>query len=171
MAMLKILNYPDPRLRLKAQKVTDVDDVRIQGIINDMLETLQNTENCGGLAATQLDIIDPPYMTVLYLLPHQDQPTCLINPEIIAMEGEVFEPEGCMSIYPDEIHCAIKRPAKVKAKAWDSYCQAIEINAEGYIAKCIQHEIDHLNGMLYIDRLSPLKRQLVEKKIHKLLKT
>jgi peptide deformylase len=171
MALLKILNYPDPRLYTKAQKVDNVNDPFIQNIINDMLETLLNTERCGGLAATQLDIKNPPYITVIYLPADEKRPVCLVNPEILSMEGEVQEQEGCMSVYPNDIQCTVKRPVKVKARAFDRYGQTIELEVEGYEAKLIQHEIDHLNGKLYIDRLSPFKRQLVDKKIRKLLKS
>ncbi|MGB6976629.1 MAG: peptide deformylase [Gammaproteobacteria bacterium] len=171
MAILKILNYPNPRLYTKAQKVSNIDDARIQGIIDDMLETLVNTNHCGGLAATQLDIKNPPYITVVYLFSDKKEPVCLVNPEILTMTGEVREPEGCMSIYPEDIQCIVKRPTQVKAKALDRHGQNMEFEVEGYEAKLIQHEIDHLNGMLYIDYLSPLKRQLVDKKIHKLLKS
>jgi peptide deformylase len=170
MAILQILNYPNPRLHTKAEKVTNIDDPRIQRIIDDMLETLLHTKNCGGLAATQLDIKNPPYITVVYLNSDKDHPVCLVNPEILETEGEISEAEGCMSIYPEDIHSAIKRPLKVKAKALDRYGKTMDLHVEGYEAKLIPHEIDHLNGKLYLDHLSPLKRERIDKKICKLLK-
>ncbi len=170
MAIIPILQYPDPRLQTKTKPVKNVNDPRLQKIIDDMFETLYATENCAGLAATQLAIKNPPRVTVIDVSVDKTEPLCLINPEIISAEGEVQKPEGCMSVYPDEIHAELKRAAKVKARALDRTGKVIEIEATGVLAKCIQHEIDHLNGMVYIDRLSRLKRQLIDKKIKKVIK-
>lgn len=168
MAMIKILQYPDPHLRIKTKPVTDVKDPRLQKIIDDMLETLYKTENCAGLAATQLDIPEPvPRITVIDVSDRKNQPLVLINPEIIATEGEHSEMEGCMSVYPDEIHGIVTRGAKVKVKALDRNGKAFEIEGTGIMAKCLQHEIDHLDGIVYIYRLSALKRERIEKKIKK----
>jgi peptide deformylase len=167
MAMIEILQYPDPRLRKKAKTVVDVKDAKLQKIIDDMFETLYKTPNCAGLAATQLAIADPYRVTVIDVSPDKNQPLCLINPEIIAAEGEVVQLEGCMSVYPDEIHGQVTRAEKIKARALDREGKPLEIEATELLAKCIQHEIDHLNGKLYIDHLSPLKKQMIDKKIAK----
>lgn len=170
MAIIAILQYPDPRLRTKTTSVKDVNDPRLQQIIDDMFETLYATENCAGLASTQLDIINPPRVTVIDVSVDKSQPLCLINPEIISATDEVQKPEGCMSVYPDEIHAELRRAGRVTARALDRTGKVIEIEATEILAKCIQHEIDHLNGMVYIDRLSRLKRQLIDKKIKKVIK-
>ncbi len=172
MSILKILQYPDLRLRCKGHKVTDVKSAKIKKIIKNMLETLANTENCAALAATQLDIEQPPCITVIN--PPTDDADysvlCLINPQIIAQESSNKAEEGCMSIFPEDIRAEIKRANKIKVKALDVHGNHIEFEAEGYIARCIQHECDHLNGILYIDHLSKLKRSLLEKKMLKLRK-
>lgn len=170
MTKIAILEYPNPRLHKKAKTVTNFDDPALQKTIDDMFETLYDTDNCAGLAATQLDIADPYRITVIDVSMEKNQPYCLINPEIMSLEGEKTEWEACMSVYPGEIHAQRTRAAKIKAKAWDRHGQIMEIEAEGILAKCIQHEIDHLNGKLYIDGLSPLKKQIVEKRINKLLR-
>lgn len=170
MSVLAILQYPDPRLAKKAKTVTNVSDPSLQKTIDDMFETLYATENCAGLAATQLDIADPYRVTVIDVSMDKNQPYCLINPEIIESEGEAIEWEACMSVFPGEIHAQRKRAARVKAKALDRTGKEITLEAEGILAKCIQHEIDHLNGKLYIDGLSPLKRQMLDKRIKKLLR-
>lgn len=168
MAILEILQYPDKRLHKKAKVVQDVNDPKIQKTIDDMFETLYHTANCAGLAATQLDIADPYQITVIDVSEDKTEPLCLINPEIISSEGEATQWEGCMSVNPGEIYSQVTRAAKVKARALDRNGKVIEIEAEGLLAKCIQHEIDHLHGKLYIQHLSPLKRNLIDKKIKKM---
>lgn len=170
MSVISILQYPDPRLRKKAKTVVDFKDKHLQKTIDDMFETLYHTENCAGLAATQLDIADPYRVTVIDVSMEKNQPLCLINAEVVSHEGEITQWEGCMSVSPDDVHGKVTRPSKIKARAFDRHGKIIEIEAEGLLAKCIQHEIDHLNGGLYIDRLSPLKRLLVDNKINKLRK-
>ena len=170
MAIIAILQYPDKRLAKKAKTVENVKDPQLQKTIDDMFETLYNTPNCAGLAATQLDIKDPYRITVIDVSIDKMEPLCLINPEIIAREGENTQWEGCMSVYPDEIHGQVSRAAQVTARALNRKGEVIEITAEGLLAKCIQHEIDHLNGKLYIEHLSPLKRQLIDKKVAKMLR-
>lgn len=169
MAILKILQYPDKRLQRVAQPVIEVNE-QVQKIVDDMLETHYNAENCAALAATQLDMPDPPRITVIDFSENKDQPLCLINPEIIAREGEQYEIEGCMSVMPKFIHERVKRANKIKVRALDRTGQSIEFAAEGFMAKCIQHEVDHLNGKLYIDHLSQLKRDRVKSKLNKLKK-
>jgi peptide deformylase len=165
MAIIPILQYPDPRLHQKARQVSDPLAQDIQKIIADMLETLAHTEQCAALAATQLDIPNPPAITVINPIGAITEPLCLINPEIVTSEGEQAEPEGCMSVYPQEVYAIVKRAQKIKLKALDRNGQPLEITAEDFLAKCFQHEIDHLNGILFVDRLSSLKRQRLEKKI------
>lgn len=166
MTILKILSYPDPRLKTVAKRV-EVFDERIKTIIDDMFETHYAAENCAALAATQLDIVDPPAITVIDFSPEKNQPLCLVNAEIIEQEGEHTELEGCMSVYPDAIHDKVTRAEKIKVRALDRHGQPLEFEADGFMAKCIQHELDHLNGKIFLDHLSPLKRQLIDKKITK----
>lgn len=168
MAMLGILQYPDKRLNKKAKTVTNVRDDELQKTIDDMFETLYNTANCAGLAATQLDIKDPYRVTVIDVSADKTEPLCLINPEILEIEGENLQWEACMSVSPEEIHGKVTRATKVKVRALNREGEEIEIEAEGLLAKCIQHEVDHLSGKLYIEHLSLLKRQLIDKKIAKL---
>jgi len=169
MTILKILQYPDPRLAKKARRVTNLD-AAVQKIIDDMFETHYNTENCAALAATQLDLADPPHITVIDFSATKDQPLCLINGEVIERKGEQFELEGCMSVMPNYIHERVKRAAEIVVRALDRNGQVITFSAEGYMAKCIQHELDHLDGKLYIDHLSALKRDRIRNKIKKIRK-
>lgn len=168
MAILAILQYPNKRLHKKAKVVKDFNDPKLQKVIDDMFETLYNTANCAGLAATQLDIADPYQITVIDVSNDKSEPLCLINPEIIASEGEVTQWEACMSVSPGDVYSQVSRAAKVRARAFDRKGKVIEIDAEGLLAKCIQHEIDHLHGKLYIQHLSLLKRQVIDKRIMKL---
>lgn len=170
MAILKILQYPNPRLRTIAKKVEKFDD-RIKSIIDDMFETHYNAQNCAALAATQLDIADPPSITVIDFSQEKNQPLCLVNPEIIEREGEREEEEGCMSVgIGSHIYEAVTRADKIKVRALDRNGNPIEFEADGFLAKCIQHELDHLQGKLYIDRISRMKRRRIEKKLEKLEK-
>lgn len=168
MAMIEILQYPDKRLSKIAKTVTNVNDPELQKTISDMFETLYNTPNCAGLAATQLDIADPYRVTVIDVTDSKSKPLCLINPEIIAHEGEVTQWEACMSVFPESVHAQVTRSQKITARALDREGNVIEIQADGILAKCIQHEIDHLNGKLYLHHLSHLKQQMIDKKIAKL---
>jgi peptide deformylase len=161
MPTFKILQYPDPRLKRKAHHVTQIDD-RIRNIINDMFETHYKSENCAALAATQLDMTDPPHITVIDFSEDKNQPLCLINGEIIVREGETYEGEGCMSIVG--IYDKVKRASKITVRAMDQEGNTREFAAEGFMAKCIQHELDHLNGTIFIDHLSKLKRGRIDKK-------
>lgn len=169
MAILEILQYPDPRLRIKAAQVENIKDSAIQKIINDMFETLYHTPHCAGLSATQLNVENPKCITVIDESSDNEQPICLVNPVIVHSEGESEYSEGCMSVYPDYIHAKIKRPDKITFKALDRDGNSLEIAAQGYFSRCVQHEIDHLNGILFIDHLSSLKRKMIEKKIKKIL--
>ncbi len=166
MTILKILQYPDPDLQRKGVYVQDVSDPVIQKIIADMFETHYHAENCAALAATQLGIPNAPHITVIDFSQEKNQPLCLINGEIIAREGEIQEPEACMSI--QGIYEKVIRSTKITVRALDRHGNTLEFTAEGFMAKCVQHELDHLNGQLFIDRLSPLKRSRVDKKFEKI---
>ena len=167
MSTIPLLQYPNPRLRNKAKPVSSVHAPEIQKIIYDMLETLAQAENCAALAATQLDLLNPPAITVINNPDPNSSlaPLCLINPQIVEASGECTDVEGCMSVYPDQIKGKVKRAQKIKVKALNQKGQLLEIEAEDFLARCLQHEIDHLQGIIYLDHLSPLKRKLVEKKI------
>jgi peptide deformylase len=134
------------------------------------LETLHNTESCAGLAATQLDIDEPPRIAILSPTDSLNEHLCLINPKIIETSGHINELEGCMSVYAKDIAVNIERAQHVKMQALDRYGKSFEIDAHDFLAKLIQHEIDHLEGITIIDRLSPLKRDMIKKKIAKLLR-
>ncbi|HEY5702482.1 MAG TPA: peptide deformylase [Gammaproteobacteria bacterium] len=161
MALLNVLHFPNPRLRLKAKPVETVDDT-INTLAKDMLDTMY-AEGGIGLAATQVDV--QKRVIVIDLSEHRDDPMCLINPEIIELEGTEQMQEGCLSVpgYYD----LVERAEKIRFRYLDLEGQAVEANAEGLLAVCIQHEIDHLNGKLFIDYLSPLKQQRLRKKLEK----
>lgn len=161
MALLNVLHFPNPRLRLKAKPVETVDDT-IKTLAKDMLDTMY-AEGGIGLAATQVDV--QKRVIVIDLSEHRDDPMCLINPEIIELEGTEQMQEGCLSVpgYYD----LVERAEKIRFRYLDLEGQAVEAKAEGLLAVCIQHEIDHLNGKLFIDYLSPLKQQRLRKKLEK----
>lgn len=166
MAIIRILQYPDPRLNTKAERV-EVFDAALHQVIDDMFETHYNTENCAALAATQLDFKHPKAITVIDFSPNKDQPLCLVNPEVVWRSEELLdEAEGCMSV-PGGIYETVGRSLKIKVKAQDRHGKFFEMDVEGFMAKCMQHEIDHLNGKIFIDYLSRLKRQRVDKRIAK----
>jgi peptide deformylase len=171
MSLLKIIQYPDLRLRRKAEKVIDFSDSRLQAIINDMLQTLAQATDCAALAATQLDIDLPPSLTVINNLEGLfSEPTCLINPVIEEMSGTDLSAEGCMSVFPQSITAPVERAASVKVVAQDRSGKQFTIEAKGFLARCLQHEVDHLNGIIYLDHLSALRRGMLKKKIEKLSK-
>ena len=165
MSSIRILQYPDPLLKRKAVPVEDVKSPRIQSIVADMFETLYASENCAALAATQLDIPDAPDITVIDISEKKDQPMCLINATILHKEGTTKTPEGCMSV--PFIYEKAERAEKIQVKALDQDGNVLDFHADGFLAKCIQHELDHLQGTLFIDQLSKLKRNRVEKRIEK----
>lgn len=169
MTILKILDYPDPRLKTIAPTVEDVQDATIQKMIDDMLETLEKTPYCGGLATTQLDIKHPKRIFVFYdSNESQLNATVAINPEIIATEGKQREHEGCMSVYCDHIRVKVERPLRCTIRTLDRQGKTLEMEREHYLASLFCHEIDHLNGKICIDHLQPLKRKLIDKKISKI---
>lgn len=172
MSILEILQYPDLRLRRKGYLVSDVKSTKIQKIIADMVETLNHTENCAGLAATQLNIDEPPNITVINSPDKNHGPNnvlCLINLQIIKKEGNVIDHEGCMSILAHEsVYYKVKRAERVWVSALNQDGNKVEFEAADHLARCLQHEHDHLQGILYIDHLSKLNRSRIEKKIAKL---
>lgn len=170
MAILAILQYPDKRLRRVSVPV-EVFDQSVQQTIDDMFETHYATPNCAALAATQLDTVIPWRITVIDASVTGSTPLCLVNPQIVAREGEQYEYEGCMSVYPDFIHDRVKRSEKIRVKAQDRDGKPLEFEATGYFAKCIQHELDHLDGRVFIDHLHTFKQAKVNRKIKLYLRT
>ncbi len=171
MSKIRILQFPDARLRSIAKKVTDFTDPILQRTIDDMFETHYAAQNCAALAATQLDLVNPPHVTVIDFSETKNQPLCLVNGQVIAHEGTHTEEEGCMSVGCDinaGVYDKVTRAAKIKVLAYDRHGKRLEFEADGFMAKCIQHELDHLNGKLFIDHLSKLKRLRIEKKLTKL---
>lgn len=161
MAIHKILYLPDPRLR-KVSTPIDVIDDALQTLIDDMLETMYHARGAG-LAAPQIGVNKR--LSVVDVGREERQPLVLINPEIIAQEGEEIFQEGCLSV-PGGYE-TVKRAAWVKVRALNREGESFEVEGEGVLAECFQHEIDHLNGKLYIDLLSPLKRQRALDKLTK----
>lgn len=161
MALLEVLKYPDERLRTVARPVAKVDN-KIRSIVNDMLETMYE-ENGVGLAATQVDIHQR--IVVIDVSEEQNNPLVFINPEIVTEEGHKTHEEGCLSVPGN--YATIERADKVTVKALNEQGESFEINADELLAVCIQHEIDHLDGKLFVDYLSPLKRQRIRKKLEK----
>ncbi len=148
MTIVKIIQYPNPKLRRKGIKVTDFSEAT-QTIIDNMLETHYAATNCAALAATQLDLPNAPHITVIDFSEKKNQPLCLVNAEIISREGSIVETEGCMSVGGgSEIFSKVKRSERIKVIALDRYGKTIEFEAAGFMAKCIQHELDHLDGKL-----------------------
>jgi peptide deformylase len=164
MTILGILHYPDKRLRTVAKPVEKVDDT-IRKLVDDMFETMYNAPGIG-LAATQVNVHQQ--VIVIDISPEKNQPLCLINPEIIAEEGTESCDEGCLSV-PD-IYEVVQRSEKVTVKALDQNGDEYTLQADELLAVCIQHEIDHLKGKLFVDYLSPLKLQRVKKRLLKNLR-
>ncbi|QIQ20477.1 peptide deformylase [Zophobihabitans entericus] len=164
MAILPVLRFPDERLRKKAKPVEQVTP-EIQRIADDMIETMYAEEGIG-LAATQVDIHQR--IIVIDVSENRDHVYVIINPEVISKEGETGIEEGCLSI-PD-CRGFVPRAAKIKIKALDRNGEPYEIDADDLLAICIQHEMDHLEGKLFVDYLSPLKRERIQKKLEKMAK-
>jgi peptide deformylase len=173
MSVVKILQYPDVRLKRKAYPVNDFGPA-FQKVVDDMCDTYFNAKNCAALAATQLDIEPAPHVTVVDYPPVRDQGLlCLVNGKIVAGEGEQNEEEGCMSVGCDvdiSLHANVKRAEKITVIAQDRHGKKIELELTGYYAKCVQHELDHLEGKIFLDHLGPIKRERIEKKLLKELK-
>ena len=161
MAILDILHYPDKRLRTVAKPVQQVD-ASIKTLVDDMFETMYEAPGIG-LAATQVDVHQQ--VIVIDTSEEKDQPLCLINPEIISSEGTESCDEGCLSV-PD-IYETVERCEKVTIKALDQNGDEYTLQADELLAVCIQHEMDHLMGKLFVDYLSPLKLQRLKKRLLK----
>lgn len=161
MALLPILEFPDERLRTIAQPVEAVDD-EIRSILDNMLETMYEAPGIG-LAATQVNIHKR--MIVIDVSEEKNDPLYLINPEIIKLEGIEEMDEGCLSV--PGVYETVQRADKVTIKALGYDGKPFEMQADELLAVCIQHEIDHLDGKLFVDYLSPLKRNRIKKKLEK----
>ena len=162
MAILPILCYPDPRLHKVAKPVAQVDE-RIQTLVKDMLETMYDAQGIG-LAATQIDVHER--VIVIDVSEKRNEPMTLINPEILwASEEKQLGEEGCLSV--PGIYDGVERSIAVKVKALDERGNSREIDAEGMLAICIQHEMDHLLGKVFVEYLSPLKRNRIKTKLVK----
>ncbi len=164
MAIHKIIYLPDPRLRKISKKIEVIDD-KLQTLIDDMFETMYHAKGVG-LAAPQIGINIQ--LSVIDVIGDKTQQLVLINPEVIASEGQVDYQEGCLSV--PGVYDTVKRAETVTIRAQDRSGQFYEMTASGLLGECFQHEIDHLNGKLYIDLLSPLKRTMARKRLEKFLR-
>ena len=162
MSILTILEFPDERLRKKAAKVEVVDD-KIKRLADDMLETMYHAKGVG-LAATQVNVHQR--IVVMDVSEEKNKPLCFINPEIIAKTGVEESEEGCLSV-PGFFE-KVQRAGQITVKALDKDGKPFQLEAEDLLAVCIQHELDHLEGKLFVDYLSPLKRQRIKKKLEKI---
>ncbi len=168
MTIRVIRTYPDPVLRIKTARVEKIDN-SLNQLIQDMIETMHAAPGVG-LAANQVGV--SLQLAVIDLSSREEDQQrhplmVMINPEILSLDGTVVEEEGCLSI-PDYAE-KTKRASKVRVRAQDRTGRFIEIAAEGLLAKALQHEIDHLNGILFIDRLSPLKKSIFKRRFKKLV--
>ncbi len=164
MSILTVLEFPDKRLRTKAKEVTVFDGV-ITTLVDDMLETMYEFKGVG-LAATQINVHQR--VIVIDVSEEKDAPLCLINPEIIEKDGVEESEEGCLSV-PGFFE-NITRAEHIKIKALDKKGKSFEMEANELLSVCIQHEMDHLDGKLFVDYLSPLKRQRIKAKLEKIHK-
>lgn len=161
MSKLTILEFPDPRLRTKAQPVTQFD-VGLKQLVADMFETMYAAPGIG-LAASQVNVHRQ--LLVLDVSEEKNAPLTLINPRIVESVGAQTYQEGCLSV--PGIFADVDRADRIVVEAQDEEGKAVRVEAEGLLAVCIQHEMDHLQGKLFVDYLSPLKRELVRKKLEK----
>ena len=161
MALLPIIEFPDRRLRTVAKPVAQVD-ATLARLIDDMFETMYAAPGFG-LAATQVDVHKR--LLVLDVSEDQTRPMVFINPDILAAEGSQTYQEGCLSV--PGIFAEVKRSNQIRVQALDRHGKRFELEADGLLAVCIQHEMDHLAGKVFVDYLSPLKRELVKKKLAK----
>jgi len=162
MSILNILRYPDPRLH-KVAKPVELFDERIERLVADMAETMYDAPGIG-LAATQVDVHEQ--VIVIDISETKDQLTVFINPEILwsSDEKQVYD-EGCLSV--PGVYDDVERPAKVKVRAQNAKGESFEVDADGLLAVCIQHEMDHLAGKVFVEYLSPLKRNRIKTKLQK----
>ena len=164
MAQLPILEFPDPRLRTQAVAVepAELADAGLQSLIDDMFETMYEAPGIG-LAASQVDVHKR--FMVVDVSDDRSQPLVFVNPRIVASSGEQVYQEGCLSV--PGIFADVTRGEAITVEALDRHGQAFSMDADGLLAVCIQHEMDHLQGKLFVDYLSPLKREMVRKKLAK----
>lgn len=168
MALLPILEFPDTRLRTVATpvQVERVTSAEFQALLDDMLETMYAAPGIG-LAASQVDVHQR--FMVIDVSENNDQPLVFVNPEITAQDGEQVYQEGCLSV--PGIFADVTRANSITVRAVGRDGQPFELSADGVLAVCIQHEMDHLAGKLFVDYLSPLKREMVRKKLVKARRT
>ena len=165
MAVLEILEFPDSRLRTVAKPVKDVDD-RVRQLIDDMFETMYDAPGIG-LAASQINVHEQ--IVVIDVSDDRREPLVFINPEITVIDQDTFEyDEGCLSV--PGFYETVVRPQHIRVKALDRNGEPFEMEPEGLLAVCIQHENDHLLGKLFVDYISPLKRNRIRSKLEKLHK-
>ncbi|QMU62053.1 MAG: peptide deformylase [Gammaproteobacteria bacterium] len=164
MAFLEILHFPDPRLRKKATPVDEVNE-QVRQTVKDMFETMYEAPGIG-LAATQVNIQQQ--IIVIDISEDKSESLCLINPQIIKKDGEEEMQEGCLSV--PGIFENVQRAENITVQALDQQGVEFTLDADGLLAVCIQHEMDHLDGKLFVDYLSPLKKQRIKKKMLKLKK-
>lgn len=162
MALLEILQFPDPRLRTIAKPITKVND-ELRRMVDDMYETMYHHQGVG-LAGTQVNI--HLRLFTMDTSEERNQPICVINPEIIDQEGMQYDYHGCLSV-GGGISDKLERAAKLRLRGMDLNEKEFEWELDGLAAICVQHEIDHLNGMLFIDHLSRLKQQRIREKLLK----
>lgn len=164
MALLEILQYPDPVLKKVSEPVSEITG-EIKTLIQDMLETLYDAPGIG-LAAPQVGRLKRVIVLDLdYRSADMRKPTVLINPEIISCEGEIFFEEACLSV--PEYSAEVARSEKVKVRAFNEKAEEVIISGEGLLSVALQHEIDHLNGILFVDRLGLVKRDIFKRKFRK----
>lgn len=161
MAILDILHYPDPRLRIKAQPVPAVDD-SVRRLVSDLFETMYAAPGIG-LAATQVNVHRR--VIVLDVSEQHDQPWCFVNPRVTGTEGREQTEEGCLSV--PGVFETVERAERIQVQALNAQGETIDLTADGLLAVCIQHEIDHLEGKLFVDYISTLKRNRLRKKLEK----
>ncbi len=163
MAKLQILEFPDPRLRTVAKSVVAVDET-IQQLVSDMFETMYAAPGVG-LAATQVNVHQR--VVVIDVSEDQSQPMVFINPEVTVLDAETLRDydEGCLSV--PGFYETVSRPERVRVDALDRDGKPFSLEPDGLLAVCIQHELDHLNGKLFVDYVSPVKRQRIRKKLEK----
>ena len=161
MAKLNILTIPDKRLKIKASNVQQFDTA-LKTLVADMLETMYAAPGIG-LAATQVDVHKR--VVVLDVSEEKDQPLCLINAKITKKEGHQLHEEGCLSV--PNIYAKVKRASYIEVEAQNEKGEILQLQADELLAVCIQHELDHLEGIVFLDHLSPLKRKIALKKLEK----
>ena len=164
MALLPILEFPDPRLRTKAAALepAQLADPAFQRMVDDMFETMYEAPGIG-LAASQVDVHQR--FMVIDVSEEKNRPLVFVNPEILDRAGEQVYQEGCLSV--PNIFADVTRANEITVRALDRHGQPFEMHVDGLLAVCIQHEMDHLEGKLFVDYLSPLKREMVRKKLAK----